>query len=498
LSKVESALESALLDGAGEAMESAGVRLVLPELAPGGLRPAVTATTERARAALTPGARRLVLLSSTAIGGAGPHHPGLVDEETPILRGSPRGIATDWRELELAVARLATDRGTALSVLRTPSIVAPGAPGLFDRMRAGARAPWGRNPPLQLLAADDLAAALGTVARAGADGTFHVVPRATILLRTALATARSRATMRSADRARDPEERAFLAHPWTASGDRLREATGFGARRSSAEALAAALDPDDPAGVPGAGLPDPDPFGMDVEKIRRLGDGPFGFLHDRWWRIEVEGLEHVPEEGPAILVGVHRGFVPFDAIMLLHEMTRRLGRSPRFLVHPGLLKTPFVSRLIARLGGVPAFRANAERLLDEGAIVGVFPEGVRGAFRPVHGVYRLGRFDPEFARLAGRREVPILPVATVGAAEVFPIWAGLDWGAWKRATEWPSFPLTHGMALPLPLPTKWRTRILPPVQPGGAAPVEVAADVRSRMQSTVDELLGRRRSWFTG
>ena len=82
-----------------------------------------------------------------------------------------------------------------------------------------------------------------------------------------------------------------------------------------------------------------DDFGMDKDYINAFGRTLFKLLHDRYWRVEVEGLGHVPERGRAVLVGVHRGFMPWDAVMTLHLLARELGRYPRFLIHPGLIKS---------------------------------------------------------------------------------------------------------------------------------------------------------------
>src|ERR1041385_1364736 len=75
----------------------------------------------------------------------------------------------------------------------------------------------------------------------------------------------------------------------------------------------------------------------------------FSFLAKYYWRIETTGLQHLPRDGRAILVGNHRGFMPWDAIMTLHIIQRHTGRIPRFLVHPGLLKFRPISSFVTKL-----------------------------------------------------------------------------------------------------------------------------------------------------
>ncbi|HUF77410.1 MAG TPA: 1-acyl-sn-glycerol-3-phosphate acyltransferase, partial [Thermoanaerobaculia bacterium] len=207
---------------------------------------------------------------------------------------------------------------------------------------------------------------------------------------------------------------------------------------------------------------------------------------------------------------VHRGFMPFDGVMALHLLVRETGRYPRFLVHPTLLKFPFLSDFMSRLGGVPACRENSDRILAREGMVGIFPEGIRGAFTPYRRAYRLGRFGrDDYVRIALRNRAPILPFVTVGSAEIFPILGRIDWGWVKRYTEWPFLPIAPPFPLlPVPLPSKWHTRFLEPLQvqerhgPEDADDPEVvrrlSLEVRRRMEAAIGAMLARRRSAFYG
>jgi 1-acyl-sn-glycerol-3-phosphate acyltransferase len=249
---------------------------------------------------------------------------------------------------------------------------------------------------------------------------------------------------------------------------------------------------------------------MDKAYIDAFGRTLFKFLHDRYWRVEVEGLGHLPREGRALLVGVHRGFMPWDAVMTLHLLARELGRYPRFLIHPGLIKFPFLFNFHTKLGGVVACQENADRLLSRDEILAIYPEGIRGAFALYRDAYRLGKFGrDEFVKMALRHGAPIVPFVTVGSAETFPIIGKLNWGWWKRRTEWPFFPLTPTWPLaPVPLPSKWHTQFLAPIHVGRRYPPEAADDagvvreisreVRARMEESIREMLRRRKSIFFG
>jgi 1-acyl-sn-glycerol-3-phosphate acyltransferase len=196
--------------------------------------------------------------------------------------------------------------------------------------------------------------------------------------------------------------------------------------------------------------------------------------------------------------------------MALHFLGREIGRYPRFLIHPCLVKPPFLTPYMTKLGGMLACRENADWVLGRGEILGMYPEGIQGAFTLYRDAYRIGKLGrDEFVRMALRNQAPIVPFVTVGSAEIYPILARLDWGWWKRLSEWPYFPICPNFPVPgLPLPSKWHTRFLEPVPVQDLYPPEAAenpgvvrtisAEVRHRMEQAIGEMLARRKSIFFG
>jgi len=221
-------------------------------------------------------------------------------------------------------------------------------------------------------------------------------------------------------------------------------------------------------------------------------------------------LEHIPRDGRAVLVGVHRGFMPFDGVMMVHLLEKHLGRIPRFLMHPGLVKFPVLAPFLTNLGGIIACQENADYVLGRDELLGVFPEGIRGAFRMYREAYVLDRFGrSDFVKMALRHGAPIVPFVILGTAEMFPIFGKIEWSWWKRNTEWPFIPITPTFPLlPIPLPTKWHLQVLPPMRvhelysPDAADDVRVVGrignEVRDRMQQVLNAMRRRRRSVFFG
>jgi 1-acyl-sn-glycerol-3-phosphate acyltransferase len=383
----------------------------------------------------------------------------------------------------------------------------------------------GHDPTIQLLSPIDLASAVCSVVANRAGGVFNVASDGVITLRAALrlSEAKRLPISRTVQRVvRRPLTRLGLTHPieqldyirysWTISNRKIKRELKWKPCRSSVEALrdfriaeAGHLTSHQ---LPSLAFDD---YGMDKRYIELYGRRMFKFLHDYYWRVEVKDLHYVPREGRAVLVGVHRGFMPWDAVMALHLIVRNVGRYVRFLIHPGLIKFPFLFNFHRKLGGVIACQENADYVLKRDEIVGIFPEGIKGAFLLYRDAYKLTKFGrDEFVKIALRHRAPIVPFVTVGSAEIFPILKKVNWAWWKRNTEWPTFPITPTWPFlgAVPLPSKWHTQFLEPLHIENRYPPEAADDpevvsaiskeVRSRMEQAIGEMLRRRQSIFFG
>jgi 1-acyl-sn-glycerol-3-phosphate acyltransferase len=256
-----------------------------------------------------------------------------------------------------------------------------------------------------------------------------------------------------------------------------------------------------------ATAPESDPFGLDLELRERVTPA-FQFLHDRYWRVEATGVEHVPAEGPVLLIANHSGALPFDGAMIIASVDGARGRVVRFLYDRFVETIAPLDAFYRKMGGVTASRENAQDLLRMGAPVLLFPEGISGVAKPFSDRYRLRPFSPGFARLALQLDVPVVPVAVVGAEEIYPL-VGRAEGLGK-ALGMPYVPITPffpllGLLGALPLPTKWFIRFGRPIRLAPAAGDDAyarargeAMHVRRLLQGMVTRLKNRRRSVFFG
>jgi 1-acyl-sn-glycerol-3-phosphate acyltransferase len=267
-------------------------------------------------------------------------------------------------------------------------------------------------------------------------------------------------------------------------------------------------------------IPGPDPArALDdwgrSERVFDLVEPLLNFYYRYWFRVEQEGIEHVPSSGGALLVSNHSGALPPDAPMIMQAI-RHEHSVPRPLYMLGehwFKGYPGVGMLANKIGLVAAHPANAQRLLgDEGRLALVFPEGQKGSRKLYWQRYKLRRFGRGgFVKTALRARVPIVPVAVVGAEEAMPIFAHVK--VLERLTGLIYFPVNHafphfGLAAGLMyLPAKFRIRFLEPVHLDryGADDAEdaglvqaLAEDVRLRIQREVDRLVASRKSVWLG
>ncbi len=237
------------------------------------------------------------------------------------------------------------------------------------------------------------------------------------------------------------------------------------------------------------------------------------FFYQSYWRVEVSGSAHVPEQGRALLVSNHSGVLPFDGLMIALALYNETPsqRLPRALADSWFPTLPFVSTLLQKTGQVQAHPLNALRLLERDELVAVFPEGTKGIGKPFRQRYQLQRFGRGgFIKVALQAGAPIIPVAVVGAEEIYPVIGRVE--PLARLLGMPFFPLTPtwpwmgalGLA---PLPTKWFIDIGQPIHLDGydaraaANPALVARltdQVRTTIQRMLLERLARRRSIFLG
>ncbi|MFI2203878.1 lysophospholipid acyltransferase family protein [Streptomyces sp. NPDC020192] len=256
---------------------------------------------------------------------------------------------------------------------------------------------------------------------------------------------------------------------------------------------------------------DVDDFGFDEELTDQVLMSLLRPVYEKYFRVEVKGIENIPAEGGALIVANHSGTLPLDGLMMqvaVHDH-HPADRHLRLLAADLVFVLPVVNELARKLGHTLACAEDAERLLAQGELVGVMPEGFKGIGKPFGERYKLQRFGRGgFVSTALRQGAPIIPCSIVGAEEIYPMIGNAKTLA--RLLGFPYFPLTPtfpwlGPLGAIPLPTKWTIQFGEPILTDGYPP-EAAEDpmlmfnltdqVREQIQHTLYKLLVQRRSVF--
>ena len=173
-------------------------------------------------------------------------------------------------------------------------------------------------------------------------------------------------------------------------------------------------------------------------------------LYDKYFRVEANGLEHIPAQGRVLVIANHSGQIPMDGILIGVALTTNPHgpRAPRAMIERFFPTVPFIGNFLNKAGAVIGDPVNCARMLDEDDAVIVFPEGIRGSGKLYKDRYKLKRFGNGFLHLAMQHRTPIVPVGVVGCEETMPTLANLK--PLANLLHIPYVPL----ALPLILPAK--------------------------------------------
>ncbi|MGZ4700510.1 MAG: HAD-IB family hydrolase [Ilumatobacteraceae bacterium] len=320
--------------------------------------------------------------------------------------------------------RSAVQEASALAVDRLLELVQPLAAGLFDEHRAAGRmvvmattTPYDMVKPLaDRLGLDDV---IATRYRVGDDGRYDgTISGPFVWSAGKLAAVRRWAAEHDIDLAQsyaysdsvyDTPLLAAVGHPFVVNPD-PRLAVMAAARRWPTIDLSTAE----------RHMPRIPVVNLEIQRLAMSFTHPF-FIP--FARFDIDGVENIPESGPAIIVGNHRSY--FDP-MAIAVTIARTDRSVRFLGKKEVFDAPIIGQIAALMGGIRVDRGTgsdeplkaAAEALERGEMVALMPQGTipRGTafFEPK----LKGRWGA--ARLAAMTGAPVIPIGLWGTEKVWP------------------------------------------------------------------------------
>jgi len=192
-----------------------------------------------------------------------------------------------------------------------------------------------------------------------------------------------------------------------------------------------------------------DPWGYNPETAK-VGLTFLKFIYDHYFRVEAHGLENISKIGSLFVISNHSGQLPIDGTLIAVALATNPDgpRSPRIMIERFFPTVPYLYNILIEMGGIIGDPINCVKMLENGEVVVVFPEGVRGSGKPYKQRYELQYMGTGFIRIAMQTGTPIVPVGVVGCEETMPSLGNLSWLA--RLMRIPYVPI----ALPFPLPAK--------------------------------------------
>ncbi|MFT4622526.1 MAG: 1-acyl-sn-glycerol-3-phosphate acyltransferase [Myxococcota bacterium] len=237
-----------------------------------------------------------------------------------------------------------------------------------------------------------------------------------------------------------------------------------------------------------------DPWGLNLETAER-SVRYLQWLYRDYFRVEAVGLHNVPA-GRVLLTSNHSGQLPLDGILI--GLAMMLDADPprvvRGMVARWFPRLPFIGTWFIRCGQVVGDPDNCIELLENEQAIMLFPEGESALGKPYRDRYNLGRFGTGFVRIALETGAPIVPVAVIGAEEIYPSLHNFPWLSKQLGLPYitltPFFPLLGPLGL-VPLPHRIQIRFGEPIHLEGsedASDADVNAMVR-RVRRAVEALI---------
>lgn len=199
----------------------------------------------------------------------------------------------------------------------------------------------------------------------------------------------------------------------------------------------------------------------------------------RYHQHRVEGMEHLPKEGPALLV-IHHSLATYDGFLFAMAAYEEIGRLPTALGDDLIFKVPMLGNFARQSGIHPASPKAGYALLKAGRMLFVSPGGMWESLRPseeARSVRWEGRHG--FCRLALRAQVPLVFIACPAADDIYTVRKSRLTDAVYKRFKVP-LPFAKGRrGTPIPRPIALTHYVAPPLIPPPHDPANEEAQIHA-------------------
>lgn len=218
-----------------------------------------------------------------------------------------------------------------------------------------------------------------------------------------------------------------------------------------------------------------------------------------YFRLEVSGLENIPEHGNGLIVPNHSNASGLDAIMLHHVIRENTVRTPKIMAHHFWFSDIIRNTLMRKMEMFPADLREGLNNLKKKELVIIFPEAEDGNFKISSNMYKLVDFNPGFVPLAIMQKAPVIPTVIIGAEESNINLGKVDWFKGILGAD---VPILLNL---IPFPVKWKIKFLKPIHfnkynkkdiRDARFVKEINQNIRYRIQHEIDKELKNRHLVF--
>jgi 1-acyl-sn-glycerol-3-phosphate acyltransferase len=230
----------------------------------------------------------------------------------------------------------------------------------------------------------------------------------------------------------------------------------------------------------------------------------FLWFYKFYFRVEVHGVENIPQDGPGLIVSNHAPIFPFDAtqIALACLLEPEKPRYVRTIVNRAIADIPFFSTLMSRTGQVIGCDDNVRRVFENQNLIVVFPTGAEGDMNTIFNKYQVHEFAVGFMEYALRFRTPVTPTCVTGSEEAALTLGKINTNlaGFKHIPITPIFPWLGPLGF-IPFPSKFRIYFDPQIdyhtehreeRDNPEKVRELVEGLRQHIQHMLDSALGRK------
>ncbi|MBE8162874.1 MAG: hypothetical protein HAW63_02680 [Bdellovibrionaceae bacterium] len=236
-----------------------------------------------------------------------------------------------------------------------------------------------------------------------------------------------------------------------------------------------------------------DPWGLDLSATEKAYKYILP-IYNNYFKVRCFGLHNIKPKQQYLFVSNHSGQVAVDGVMIAAALIEELKQPIliRPLVDRFVPKLPWIGEWMSSVGAIVGNKDNCLALLKRQQSALIFPEGTKGLAKSSSNYYQLKSFTQGFAKIASMAEVKIIPIALVGAEEMFPF--VYQNSSLNRFLKLPTLPISL-CYFPLPSPIDIYFGKAYTIKPGTVDVKQDIFNIKNIMQDMINKGLKKRRNF---